>query len=101
MGAFGSSLSTLPLEVGRPLVPLRLTQLVGFGVQHRVQVLFHGAAHQLVQMTANLALVDADDFTQRLRAIVFHGGGLLWSVLMLRNTSFNRPGPPSPQMCEK
>jgi hypothetical protein len=52
-------------------------------------------------MAANLALVDAEDLTQGLQAIVFYDGGLICSVLKLRNTSFNRPGPPPRQMCER
>jgi hypothetical protein len=49
---------------------------------------YRGAAHHLVQVAADIAFINADDFAQEPRGIVFHGGGILWSVLMSFNKTF-------------
>ncbi len=57
------------------------------GVQYTVERLLDGAAHQLMQVVLDAALVDRRDIAQALLAIVFDGGGLLCGRLELRNSN--------------
>ena len=74
--------------------------LAGLSIQQSVQCFFNRALDHLIQMTADLTLINPDTLAQPFRGIAFHGGPL-WSVLWFGDYSFNRPGPPPPKNVRK
>ena len=73
--------------VCRAFVAAGAAELVRLGLQQRVERLLDRPPYHLVQVTADLALVNPDHLTQRLRAIFFHGG-LHWSVAVASQLQF-------------
>ena len=57
--------------IRRPLVALRPALLLGFGVQHGVQGLFHGLYDHLVEVVLDQAFVDGDHVSKRLYRILY------------------------------
>ena len=48
--------------------------LIGLGIEQCIQGLLNRATDHLVQVTADLRLIDANYFAQAFRGIFFHGG---------------------------
>src|SRR5437016_5683167 len=85
-------------------VPLGTTKTVGFRVQHRVQRLFHRAAHHFAQMLLNLLLIDLDHLAQLRYFLACFS--LVGGLHRRSSRTFLRPSvlptrPTPPQMCEK
>ncbi len=75
--------------IRRPLVALRPALLLGFGVQHGVQGLFHGLYDHLVEVVLDQAFVDGDHVSKRLSTALSAVAAVVsvgWSSFMGRET---------------
>src|SRR5215471_12678270 len=84
-----TALGFCPLIAGGVAQPFRLR------IQHRIQRVFHAAAHNVLEIVADPIVIDLDDLAQFLRAILAHGGFPLRPLIRLATTSLAGPrGPP-------
>ena len=69
---------------------MRSTELIRFGLEHRVQRLLDARAHRFVDVALELAFVNLDRALKSLGGIVAHGGLLIGLVMVGWRLPFNQ-----------
>src|SRR6185295_1021531 len=76
----------------RALVAPSPADLVGFGLQQRVERLLDTRAHHLLQLPAYLLLIDPNRVLQSFRCILCHGGLAVVWIMVVSQLPLNQIG---------